>query len=84
MKKLEVVFTEHTRELLKTEKRLEIFEFYLLDLDLIPEQRDISIAVIRVKNEITSDKTVLSKVLDVIADLYENQEYIVKYDKLSK
>lgn len=83
MKKLEVIYTEHTREMLKTEKELEVFEFYLLDLDLIPEHRDSSIAVIKVKREPASNKTILDKVLEVIADLYENQEYVVKYDKLS-
>ena len=81
MKKLEVIYTEHTREMLKTNKELEVFEFYLLDMDLIPEHRDSSIAVIKVKRE--PNKNILDKVLEVIADLYENQEYVVMYDKLS-
>ena len=81
MKKLEIIYTEHTREMIKAEKDVKVFEFYLLDLDLIPEHRDSSIAVIKVKKE--TNKTILEKVLEVIADLYENQEYVVMYDKLS-
>jgi len=82
MKKLEIIYTDKTKELIKAGEKVTKFEFYLLDLDLIGEQRDISIALIKVQRDPSDNITVLTKVLNIIEDMYTNEDYVVKYDKI--
>lgn len=90
MKKLELIYSEETQKQINDNTRyhgekflnMEEFELFILDHDLLGQQRDYSIAKIKVKRNAKDDKTVLTKVLEVIDEMYKNEDYIVLYDKL--
>lgn len=71
MLKLEIVLKRETSK---------GYEFYILDQEKMRTAGESDIAVVKVITKPSDTDTALEKVLKVIEEMYENEEYIVKYE----
>lgn len=82
MKRLEVIYTKETREMIKNDNKTKFFKFHLIDLDLITERPDIAVALIRINKDEIGNSTMLDKIIELVEGLYSDETYVIKFDRL--